>query len=166
MVGIIKINEKGDNNVESIDQFLSVFQDEDFRTFIYSGDFNLITILCILMVIDIITGLAKAVKNKNLWSRKSLFGFARKVLVFLIITVANLLDLLMNLNGTLVLATVTFYILNEVLSITENSAQIGIPLPDRLMEVIEVVNKKSETQKEVDKIMYKEVDSNGEKENS
>ena len=139
-----------------LDDFLMIFQHEDFRTFIYSGDFNLITILCILMVIDIITGLAKAVKNKNLWSRKSLLGFARKILVFLIITVANLLDLLMNMNGTVVLATVTFYILNEVLSITENSAQIGIPLPDKLMEVIEVVNKKSETQKKVDKIMYQE----------
>ena len=139
-----------------LDDFLMIFQHEDFRTFIYSGDFNLITILCILMVIDIITGLAKAVKNKNLWSRKSLLGFARKILVFLIITVANLLDLLMNMNGTVVLATVTFYILNEVLSITENSAQIGIPLPDKLMEVIEVVNKKSQTQKKVDKIMYQE----------
>lgn len=139
-----------------LDDFLMIFQHEDFRTFIYSGDFNLITILCILMVIDIITGLAKAVKNRNLWSRKSLLGFARKILVFLIITVANLLDLLMNMNGTVVLATVTFYILNEVLSITENSAQIGIPLPDKLMEVIEVVNKKSETQKKVEKIMYQE----------
>ena len=139
-----------------LDDFLMVFQHEDFRTFIYSGDFNLITILCILMIIDIITGLAKAVKNKNLWSRKSLLGFARKILVFLIITVANLLDLLMNMNGTVVLATVTFYILNEVLSITENSAQIGIPLPDKLMEVIEVVNKKSETKKKVEKIMYQE----------
>ena len=139
-----------------LDDFLMVFQHEDFRTFIYSGDFNLITILCILMIIDIITGLAKAVKNKNLWSRKSLLGFARKILVFLIITVANLLDLLMNMNGTVVLATVTFYILNEVLSITENSAQIGIPLPDKLMEVIEVMNKKSETQKKVEKIMYQE----------
>lgn len=142
--------------MEHLDDFLMVFQHEDFRTFIYSGDFNLITILCILMVIDIITGLAKAVKNKNLWSRKSLLGFARKILVFLIITVANLLDLLMNMNGTVVLATVTFYILNEVLSITENSAQIGIPLPDKLMEVIEVMNKKSETQKKVEKIMYQE----------
>ena len=141
---------------ELLEEFLMIFQHEDFRTFIYSGDFNLITILCILMVIDIITGLAKAVKNKNLWSRKSLLGFARKILVFLIITVSNLLDLLMNMNGTVVLATVTFYILNEVLSITENSAQIGIPLPDKLMEVIEVMNKKSETQKKVEKIMYQE----------
>ena len=142
--------------MHTLEEFLKVFQHEDFRTFIYSGDFNLITILCILMIIDIITGLAKAVKNKNLWSRKSLLGFARKILVFLIITVANLLDLLMNMNGTVVLATVTFYILNEVLSITENSAQIGIPLPDKLMEVIEVMNKKSETQKKVEKIMYQE----------
>ena len=142
--------------MHTLDDFLMIFQNEDFRTFIYSGDFNLITILCLLMVIDIITGLAKAVKNKNLWSRKSLLGFARKILVFLIITVANLLDLLMNMNGTVVLATVTFYILNEVLSITENSAQIGIPLPDKLMEVIEVMNKKSETQKKVEKIMYQE----------
>ena len=142
--------------MEHLDEFLMIFQHEDFRTFIYSGDFNLITILCILMIIDIITGLMKAIKNRNLWSRKSLLGFARKILVFLIITVANLLDLLMNMNGTVVLATVTFYILNEVLSITENSAQIGIPLPDKLMEVIEVVNKKSETQKKVEKIMYQE----------
>ena len=142
--------------MEHLDEFLMIFQHEDFRTFIYSGDFNLITILCILMIIDIITGLMKAIKNRNLWSRKSLLGFARKILVFLIITVANLLDLLMNMSGTVVLATVTFYILNEVLSITENSAQIGIPLPDKLMEVIEVMNKKSETQKKVEKIMYQE----------
>ena len=142
--------------MEEIREILNVLQDEDFRTFVYSGDMNLITILFILMIIDIITGIGKAVKNKNLWSRKSLLGFARKILVFLIITVSNLLDLLMNMNGTVVLATVTFYILNEVLSITENSAQIGIPLPDKLMEVIEVMNKKSETQKKVEKIMYQE----------
>ena len=136
-----------------IREILNVLQDEDFRTFVYSGDMNLITILFILMIIDIITGIGKAVKNKNLWSRKSLLGFARKIFIFLIITVANLLDLFMNLNGALVLATVTFYILNEVLSITENAGQLGIPLPDKLLEVISVVNKKSETNVKVEKII-------------
>lgn len=139
--------------MEEIREILNVLQDEDFRTFVYSGDMNLITILFILMIIDIITGIGKAVKNKNLWSRKSLLGFARKIFVFLIITVANLLDLFMNLNGALVLATVTFYILNEVLSITENAGQLGIPLPDKLLEVISVVNKKSETNVKVEKII-------------
>ena len=139
--------------MEEIRQILNVLQDEDFRKFVYSGDMNLITILFILMIIDIITGIGKAVKNKNLWSRKSLLGFARKIFIFLIITVANLLDLFMNLNGALVLATVTFYILNEVLSITENAGQLGIPLPDKLLEVISVVNKKSETNVKVEKII-------------
>ena len=139
--------------MEEIREILNILQDEDFRTFVYSGDMNLITILFILMIIDIITGISKAVKNKNLWSRKSLLGFARKIFIFLIITVANLLDLFMNLNGALVLATVTFYILNEVLSITENAGQLGIPLPDKLLEVISVVNKKSETNVKVEKII-------------
>ena len=139
--------------MEEIREILNVLQDDDFRKFVYSGDMNLITILFILMIIDIITGIGKAVKNKNLWSRKSLLGFARKIFIFLIITVANLLDLFMNLNGALVLATVTFYILNEVLSITENAGQLGIPLPDKLLEVISVVNKKSETNVKVEKII-------------
>ena len=139
--------------MEEIREILNVLQDEDFRKFVYSGDMNLITILFILMIIDIITGIGKAVKNKNLWSRKSLLGFARKIFIFLIITVANLLDLFMNLNGALVLATVTFYILNEVLSITENAGQLGVPLPDKLLEVISVVNKKSETNVKVEKII-------------
>ena len=139
--------------MQEIREILDVLQHEEFRRFIYSGDMNLITILFILMIIDIITGLGKAVKSKNLWSRKSLLGFARKIFVFLIITVANLLDLFMNLNGALVLATVTFYILNEVLSITENAGQLGVPLPDKLIEVISVVNKKSETNVKVEKII-------------
>ena len=150
--------------MEEIREILNVLQDEDFRKFVYSGDMNLITILFILMIIDIITGIGKAVKNKNLWSRKSLLGFARKIFIFLIITVANLLDLFMNLNGTLVLATVTFYILNEVLSITENAGQLGIPLPDKLLEVISVVNKKSETNVKVEKIINDGDDINDKRE--
>lgn len=138
-----------------------MFQNDDFRTFIYSGDINLITILLLLMLIDVITGLVKAIKDKNLWSRKSLFGYARKILVFLIITVANLLDLMMNLNGTLVLATVTFYILNEVLSITENSAQLGLPLPQKLLDVIQVVQEKDDVTEKVDEIIYSEDEKHG-----
>ena len=147
--------------MHTLDEFFKVFQNEDFKTFIYSGDFNLITILLILMLIDVITGLFKAVKCQNLWSRKSLFGYARKILVFLVITVANLLDLMMNLNGTLVLATVTFYILNEVLSITENSAQLGLPLPQKLLDVIQVVQEKDDVTEKVDEIIYNKDDKDG-----
>ena len=150
--------------MQEIREILNALQHENFRTFVYSGDMNLITILSTLMVIDIITGLGKAVKNKNLWSRKSLLGFSRKIFVFLIITVANLLDLFMGLKGALVLATVTFYILNEVLSITENAGQLGIPLPEKLLEVISVVQNKSARDKKVDNIFYDGDDTNGKRE--
>lgn len=118
-----------------------LFTSESFRTYIFSGDWSLIHALLVLMMIDIITGLMKAWKNKNLWSRKSLYGFGRKMLIFLIITVANIIDFIMQLNGVLVLATVMFYTINEVLSITENAGQLGLPLPEKLMEVLEVVQK-------------------------
>lgn len=147
--------------MHTLDEFFKVFHNDNFRTFIYSGDFNLITILLLLMLIDIITGLLKAIKHRELWSRKSLFGYARKILVFLIITVANLLDLMMGLNGTLVLATVTFYILNEVLSIAENSAQLGLPLPQKLLDVIQVVQEKDDVTEKVDEIIYSEDEKHG-----
>lgn len=118
-----------------------IFTHDLFRRYIFSGEWALIHALSILMFIDIITGLMKAWKNKNLWSRKSLYGFARKLLIFIIITVSNILDFIMGLNGVLVLATVMFYIMNEVLSITENAGQLGLPLPKKLMDVLETVQK-------------------------
>lgn len=127
--------------METLYSLQELFTSEAFRTYIFSGDWSLIQALLVLMFIDIITGLLKAWKNKNLWSRKSLYGFARKLLIFTIITVANIIDFIMQLNGVLVLATVMFYIMNEVLSITENAGQLGLPLPKKLMEVLEVVQK-------------------------
>src|SRR5699024_8359778 len=84
--------------------------------------------------LDILTGLTKAWRNENLWSRKSLFGFARKLLVLVMIIVANVIDQILNLGGTLTFATCLFYIANEALSITENMAQLGVLVPKNLAE--------------------------------
>ncbi|MFO3694359.1 phage holin family protein, partial [Staphylococcus felis] len=65
-----------------------VTETEAFRTFVYAGEMKLLYFLMILMAVDVITGLAKAIKNKKLWSRKSLFGYARKMLIFCIIILA------------------------------------------------------------------------------
>ena len=112
---------------------------EYFKTYIFSGDLSLIHFLAMFMTIDIITGLAKAFKNKNLWSRKSLFGFGRKILIFLIIIVSNLIDTLLGMEGALLIATVMFYIFNEILSIFENVAQLGMPLPKKLTDTLAVI---------------------------
>ena len=78
-------------------------QTDAFNTFIYAGDIKLLYFLMVLMLIDIITGLAKAFKNKNLWSRKSMYGFGRKILIFCIIILANIIDQILNLNNGLLM---------------------------------------------------------------
>lgn len=112
---------------------------EAFHTFIYAGDFKLLYFLMVLMLIDIITGLAKAFKNKNLWSRKSMYGFGRKILVFCIIILANIIDQILNLNSGLLMITIFYYIANEGLSIVENCAEMGILIPDEIGEKLKVI---------------------------
>lgn len=91
------------------------------------------------MLLDIITGIFKAINNKNLWSRKSLFGYARKLLVLIVIITANIIDQVLNLGGTLTFATVLFYIANEGLIIFENMAELGVLVPTNLAEKLKVI---------------------------
>lgn len=112
---------------------------EAFHTFIYAGDLKLLYFLMVLMLIDIMTGLAKAFKNKNLWSRKSMYGFGRKILVFCIIILANIIDQILNLNSGLLMITIFYYIANEGLSIVENCAEMGILIPDEIGEKLKVI---------------------------
>ena len=92
------------------------------------------------MAIDIVTGVMKAIANHNLWSRKSLFGYARKLLVFCIIILSNIIDQIVNMNGALVTATIFFYIANEGFSIFENSVQLGLPMPNEIKEKLIVIS--------------------------
>lgn len=103
------------------------------------GGVKFLHLLLILMGLDIITGIFKAVKNGNLWSRKSLFGYARKILVLIVIIVANIIDQVLSLGGTLTFATVLFYIANEALSITENMAELEVLVPQNLAEKLKVI---------------------------
>lgn len=111
------------------------------------GQVKFLDLLIVLMVIDIITGIFKAVKNQNLWSRKSLFGYARKILVFLVIITANVVDQILNLGGVLTFITVSFYIYNEGLSILENLAEVGVPVPAGLADKLKVMNEEMGKQK-------------------
>ena len=97
------------------------------------------------MVIDIITGVGKSFKCGNLWSRKSTYGFGRKIMVFMIIIVANIIDNLVYLNGILVYGAVIFYILNESLSIIENYALMGGKIPNQLRDTLELLREENDT---------------------
>lgn len=109
------------------------------------GGVKFLHLLLLLMALDILTGLTKAWKNKNLWSRKSLFGFARKLLVLVMIVVANVIDQVLHLDGALTFATVLFYIANEGLSIVENMAQLGVLVPKQLAEKLNSIESNGES---------------------
>lgn len=136
-----------DNKVEVQIESLKTFQE-----FFYSGDMKFLYFLMILMCVDIVTGFAKAIKNQNLWSKKSLRGTAKKILIFCIIILANIIDMILNLNGALLTMTVLYYIAHEGLSIVENCAEMDVLVPEQIKEKLKVIdqdNKDDKKDKEV-----------------
>lgn len=107
--------------------------------FFLFGEVKFLHLLILLMALDIVTGVFKAWKNENLWSRKSLFGYARKLLVLVVIILANVIDQILGLQGAVTYATVLFYIANEGLSILENLAQVGVLVPKNLAEKLNTI---------------------------
>lgn len=116
---------------------------EAFQNFIYSGDMYLLYAVLIFMGIDVITGWGKALKNGNLWSTKSVYGAGRKVLVLFVVIVANIIDNILNLNGTLVVIIMFYYIATEGLSILENLAEMDVPFPEQVKDKLEILKNKS-----------------------
>ena len=145
---------------------IKIIQSEEFKTFFYAGDLKLLYVLILLMVLDIITGIIKAIKDGRLWSRKGLFGYSRKMLIFVIIIVSNVIDLILNMSGGLIMATILFYIVNEALSVVENCAAMGVLVPKELAERLEVINKEkqpsitTEIKEEMTTKYNKELDNN------
>lgn len=124
---------------------VSFTESEAFKTFIYAGEIKLLYFLMILMGLDIVTGLAKAIKNNKLWSRKSLFGYARKLLIFCIIVLANIIDQILGTHGGILFVTIFFYIANEGLSIIENCAEMGVLVPPEIADKLAVIKNEKGT---------------------
>lgn len=109
------------------------------------GDVKFLHLLILLMSLDIFTGLTKAWKEKNLWSRKSMFGFARKIMVFVVIILANVVDQILGLGGAVTYGAVIFYIVNEGLSIIENLARLDVLVPKNLAEKLKSIDNSGQT---------------------
>lgn len=118
-----------------------------FQNFIYSGDMYLLYAVLIFMIIDIVTGWAKALKNGNLWSTKSVYGAGRKLLALFVVILANIIDNVLNLNGALLIAIMLYYIATEGLSILENLAEMNVPFPEQIKDKLEVLKEKSKDDK-------------------
>lgn len=106
-------------------------------TYLIGGWDSIIQILAILMVADYITGISKGYKNKELASSVGFKGLLKKSAIFIVIILAHQLDLVVNADVPIFRTMcVYFYIANEGISITENLAVLGVPLPKFLTDVL------------------------------
>jgi toxin secretion/phage lysis holin len=127
--------------------YVNIEQIQIVHSYLFGG-VKFLDFLAILMAVDIVTGVIRAVKEKRLRSRNALYGYARKIGVFGIIIVANIIDQILSLNGTVAFATVLFYIGNEGLSIIENLSQIGVKVPNVIQDKLHVIQNEDEKKEE------------------
>ena len=96
-----------------------------------------ITALICFVAVDYITGIMKAIKNKQLSSEVGFSGIARKIVIFLLVGVGNIIDAHLIKNGsTIRTAVIFFYIANEGISLLENTTELGLPYPQKLKDVL------------------------------
>ncbi|WP_088033550.1 holin family protein [Evansella clarkii] len=105
-------------------------------------DFRVLYLLLILMFIDVLTGLMKAWHQGNLWSRKGMFGFMRKILILLVIAAAAIMDEIFMMGGVIAGATLLFFCISEIISILENAEAMGVPVPEVLKNKLAVIKEK------------------------
>lgn len=111
---------------------------------------GLLITLIIFMIVDYITGVICAVDDKRLSSKAGFRGICKKILILLLVGVANVLDINVFKDGCILRsAVIFFYISNEGISLLENAAHLGLPVPEKLKEVLEQLHDREE--KEDDK---------------
>lgn len=106
---------------------------------------GLLIALVAFVVLDYISGVMCAIADKTLSSEVGFKGICRKVLIFLLVGVANILDVqVIGTGSVLRTAVIFFYLSNEGVSLLENAARIGLPVPEKLKVVLQQLHNKSE----------------------
>lgn len=117
--------------------------------FFWGGLDNLLIALIVFAAVDYATGVLAAIIKKKLNSRVGFKGIAKKVLMFLIVGIANIVDVRLIQTGTAFrTATIIFYLANEGVSLLENSARCGLPIPKKLKDILTQLH---ESEKETEK---------------
>lgn len=106
---------------------------------------GLLYALLAFVVIDYLTGVMCAISDHSLSSEVGFKGICRKVLIFLLVGIANILDVqVIGTGSVLRTAIIFFYISNEGISLLENAGHLGLPIPAKMKEVLEQLHDRSE----------------------
>lgn len=106
---------------------------------------GLLYALVAFVVADYITGVMCAIADKTLSSEVGFKGICRKVLIFILVGIANILDVqVIGTGSVLRTAIIFFYISNEGVSLLENAGHLGLPYPEKLKAVLQQLHDRSE----------------------
>ena len=113
---------------------------------------GLMIALIVFMVLDYITGLMCAIADKKLSSAVGFKGICKKVLILMLVGVANVVDIhIVGTGSALRSAVVCFYLSNEGVSMLENAAHLGLPVPDKLKGILAQLHGRMDEQQEGDR---------------
>lgn len=108
------------------------------------GGFD-VAIQCLLVaiILDYLSGLAKAFVTKTLSSQIGARGLVKKVAILLVVMLAVLIDRVTGESGAIRTLVIYYFVANEGLSITENLAQAGVPMPKIIKDALKALKKES-----------------------
>ncbi|MBP0965465.1 MAG: phage holin family protein [Oscillospiraceae bacterium] len=114
-------------------------------SFLFGDMEGLMVALIALIILDYISGVIAAAVEKRLSSAVGAKGIAKKIFMLLIVALANIVDINVIGDGhVLKTVTVVFYICNECISLIENAGRIGVPVPKKLLDVLEQLKNRDE----------------------
>ena len=106
---------------------------------------GLLIALVLFAVADYITGVMCAVADKKLSSEVGFKGICRKVIIFMLVGVAHVIDVNVIATGSVLrTAVIFFYLSNEGVSLLENAGHLGLPIPEKLKAVLEQLHDRAE----------------------
>ena len=113
---------------------------------------GLIIALILFVVMDYITGIMCAIADKKLSSEVGFKGICRKVIIFMLVGIANIIDVEVIKTGSVLrTAVIFFYLSNEGISLLENAGHLGLPIPEKLKLVLEQLHDKGDSEGSSDK---------------
>ena len=106
---------------------------------------GLLFALVVFVAVDYITGVMCAVSDKKLSSEVGFKGICRKVLIFLLVGIANIVDVqVIGTGSVLRTAVIFFYLSNEGVSLLENAAHLGLPVPEKMKDILAQLHDRAE----------------------
>lgn len=106
----------------------------------FLGGFDMIIITLIIFVaMDYLTGVMKAIVNKELSSEIGFKGIFKKVLIFFMVGIATQLDIILPTDIGIRYIVIIFYIINEGLSIIENASLLGLKIPQKIKDTLSIL---------------------------